>query len=215
MKIEKISNAQIKCTLNKTDLSSRQIKISELAYGTEKAQELFQDMMAQASDEFGFEADNVPLMIEAIPLSKESIMLIITKIDNPEEIDDKFASIPKQNIRKFKKKETTKQTETTENKVVTNQLIYSFNTLDYVTKAAKIVRPLYDGINSLYKNETLNEYYLVLHKSDNEGNAFIGLNGLLSEYGQKINSSNLMESFYEEHYESIIIDKAIQVLAEL
>jgi adapter protein MecA 1/2 len=215
MKIEKISNAQIKCTLNKTDLSSRQIKISELAYGTEKAQELFQDMMAQASDEFGFEADNVPLMIEAIPLSKESIMLIITKIDNPEEIDDKFASIPKQNIRNFKKKETTKQIETPENKVVTNQLIYSFNTLDYVTKAAKIVHPLYDGINSLYKNETLNEYYLVLHKSDNEGHAFIGLNGLLSEYGQKINSSNLMESFYEEHYESIIIDKAIQVLAEL
>ena len=45
MKIEKINENQIKCTLNKNDLASRQIKVSELAYGTEKAKLLFQDMM--------------------------------------------------------------------------------------------------------------------------------------------------------------------------
>ena len=43
MKIEKISDNQIRCTLNKTDLASREIKISELAYGTEKAKSLFRD----------------------------------------------------------------------------------------------------------------------------------------------------------------------------
>lgn len=32
MKIEKINENQIKCTLNKNDLASRQIKASELAY---------------------------------------------------------------------------------------------------------------------------------------------------------------------------------------
>jgi len=33
MKIEKISDTQIRCTLTKEDLDSHQIRISELAYG--------------------------------------------------------------------------------------------------------------------------------------------------------------------------------------
>lgn len=45
MKIEKISENQIRCTLTKEDLADRNIKISELAYGTGKTRELFQDMM--------------------------------------------------------------------------------------------------------------------------------------------------------------------------
>lgn len=91
MKIEKISDNQIRCTLNKNDLASREIKISELAYGTEKAKSLFRDMMQQAAYEFGFEADDLPLMIEAIPMSAESIVLIITKVDDPEELDTRFS----------------------------------------------------------------------------------------------------------------------------
>lgn len=91
MKIEKISDNQIRCTLTKEDLASRQIKITELAYGSEKAKSLFRDMMQQAAYEFGFEADDIPLMIEAIPLPSESIILIITKVEDPEELDTRFA----------------------------------------------------------------------------------------------------------------------------
>ncbi len=91
MKIEKISDTQIRCTLTKEDLDSHQIRISELAYGTEKAKKLFRDMMQQAQIEFGFEADNIPLMIEAIPVSGESVILIITKVEDPEELDTRFS----------------------------------------------------------------------------------------------------------------------------
>ena len=91
MKIEKINDNQIKCTLNRSDLASRQIKLSELAYGTEKAKNLFRDMMQQASTEFGFEADDIPLMIEAIPVSGDCIVLVITKVEDPEELDTRFS----------------------------------------------------------------------------------------------------------------------------
>ena len=37
MKIEKVNENQIRCTLTREDLASRELKISELAYGTEKA----------------------------------------------------------------------------------------------------------------------------------------------------------------------------------
>lgn len=91
MKIEKVNDNQIRCTLTKEDLADRQLKLSELAYGTEKAKVLFRDMMQQAAYEFGFEAEDIPLMIEAIPLSADTIILIITKVEYPEEIDTRFS----------------------------------------------------------------------------------------------------------------------------
>ena len=91
MKIEKVNDHQIRCTLTREDLADRELKISELAYGTEKAKNLFRDMMQQASFEFGFEAEDIPLMIEAIPLNSEWIVLIITKVEDPDELDTRFS----------------------------------------------------------------------------------------------------------------------------
>lgn len=91
MKIEKVSENQIRCTLTREDLADRQLKLSELAYGTEKAKMLFRDMMQQAAYECGFEAEDIPLMIEAIPLSADTIILIITKVEYPEELDTRFS----------------------------------------------------------------------------------------------------------------------------
>lgn len=92
MRIEKISDKQIRCTLNQKDLQEREIGISELAYGTAKAKALFRDMMQQASYEFGFDADDIPLMIEAIPLFPEALVLLITKVEEPDELDTRFST---------------------------------------------------------------------------------------------------------------------------
>lgn len=93
MKIERISKNQIRCILTSDDLESRQIRISELAYGSEKAKNLFRDMMQQAHVELGFEADNIPLMIEAMPSASGSVTLIITKVEDPEELDNRFSNL--------------------------------------------------------------------------------------------------------------------------
>ena len=90
MKIEKVNENQIRCTLTREDLASRELKISELAYGTEKAKSLFRDMMQQANYEFGFEAEDTPLMIEVIPFT-ECAVGIITKVEDPEELDTRFS----------------------------------------------------------------------------------------------------------------------------
>lgn len=97
MKIEKINDNQIRCTLNKADLAARHLKISELAYGSDKAKALFRDMMQQASAELGFDAEDIPLMIEAIPVSAECIVLIVTKVDDPEELDTRFSRFSSDN----------------------------------------------------------------------------------------------------------------------
>lgn len=91
MKIERINENQIRCTLSSFDLSIRNLNLSELAYGSEKARNLFREMIQKASSEVGFEAEDIPLMVEAIPLSNESVVLVITKIEDPEELDTRFS----------------------------------------------------------------------------------------------------------------------------
>lgn len=92
MKLERINDNQIRCTLTGQDLADRHLQISELAYGSDKAKSLFHDMMQLASCELGFEAEDIPLMIEAIPLSGGSIMLNVTKVEYPEELDTRFSN---------------------------------------------------------------------------------------------------------------------------
>lgn len=91
MKLEKLNDNQIRCTLTREDLVSRHLNLLELVYGGEKAKSLFREMMQQAAYEFGFEANDIPIMIEAIPMSSESLILIITKVEDPDELDTRFA----------------------------------------------------------------------------------------------------------------------------
>ena len=90
MKIERISDNQIKCTLSRQDLDEKNIRIAELAYGTDKARALFRELIEQASVELDFEVDESPLMIEAVPTSKDSLVLIVTRVDNPDELDSSW-----------------------------------------------------------------------------------------------------------------------------
>ena len=90
MKIEKINTNQIRCILTKEDLDARDIKLNELYYGSEKAKNLLREMMVRAFRECGFNAANIPLMVEAVP-TKEQLILIITKVSNPEELSNRFS----------------------------------------------------------------------------------------------------------------------------
>ncbi len=92
MKIERISDTQIRCTLDRQDLAERNLNLSELAYGSDKAKDLFRELMVQASYECGFEADDIPLMIEAIPISGDKLVLLVTKVEDPDELDTRFSN---------------------------------------------------------------------------------------------------------------------------
>ena len=91
MKLEKLNDNQIRCTLSKSDLDKRELRLSELAYGSPKARALFRDMIQQASIELGFDAENIPLMIEAIPISSDCLVLVVTKVEDPEELYTRFS----------------------------------------------------------------------------------------------------------------------------
>lgn len=224
MKIEKISDTQIKVTLNHSDLIDRDLKLSELAYGSQKAQALFKDMMARANEEFGFETDNVPLMIEAVPLSTDSIMIVVTKVEDPSQIEQKLETIGERPThRTFKEPEEDRLTDlalmgkdisevqaTPIDKEI--DLTYLFNDFDQVCMAAHRVQPMFAGDNSLYKyNES---YFLVLGKNRKADSVIEGIVGVLDEFGSRCPSSDLNEVFLKEHGKLMIDLHAVDVLSK-
>lgn len=205
MKIEKINDKQIKIFLNQNDLEERDIKLSEFAYGSEKAQSLFRDMMERASEECGFYVDTNKFIIEAIPSSIDSIILIITKVSENEDILDRLG-IYNKNV-----SSTNKTSSITSTVVDEDVCVYSFKSLDTISEAAKRLVPVYESRSSLFKYN--NTYYLVMNTCDEDKADYI--NSVLVEYGNKQNASDLAEYFFLEHGESIIKANALPILANL
>ena len=90
MKIEKINDSQIRCILTKSELEKRDLKLSEISYGSAKVKKLFQDMMLLADVQCGFKADDLPLAIEVTPF-RDYAAITVTKVEDPEELDTRYS----------------------------------------------------------------------------------------------------------------------------
>ncbi len=239
MKIEKVNDNQIRCTLTREDLADRQIKLSELAYGSEKARSLFRDMIQQANYEFGFETNDIPLMVEAIPLSSESVILVITKVEYPEELDTRFSKFSEVDedflsrdeseisqstqgaddildlFEKIRKKDSEKEKEDSVEVPHDLTKMFEFMNLDSVLRAAHVVNGFYVGENDLYKDIQKKRFYLLLHKSDHTPAEFNKVCNMISEYAYQRNYSSSIAAYFGEHGKPIIKKNALQVLVSL
>lgn len=88
---KKVNSFQIKCILEEEDFTSRNININDLRYGSKQTENLFKEIMADANKRFGFNENNSPVSIEAIPLINNRLEIILTVIDEPEELDSRFS----------------------------------------------------------------------------------------------------------------------------
>ena len=241
MKIEKINENKIRCLLTRDDLEVRHIKLSEIAYGSEKARSLFRDMMEQAAHQFGFEADNIPLMIEAIPMPNECIILDITKVSDPEELDTRFSRFSQgagdtsdssrdflpdgadevldlfQKLLEHRLKNAPKETREEQAATFASELdmrkLYLFHHLDPIIEASLILKDIYHGENRLYKNPDTAQYHLVITKSDHTPEQFNKVCNILSEYGSTGKYSASHEAYMNEHFTLLMDGSALQQLA--
>lgn len=241
MKIEKINENQIRCTLTKEDLASRQLKISELAYGTEKAKSLFRDMMQQANYEFGFEAEDIPLMIEAVPLNAECIVLIITKVEDPEELDTRFSrfapSIHEDTeamddseddvssdevvdlFHKIQDKDSHTPEDAPEPGVTAQDIplirLFRFNTLQPILALAHGLQMTFPGKSTLYKDSRNDHYLLLLSHIPEDIMLYNKFCNRISEYGTLLRVLPTTESYLAEHCQTIIAGDALNILSKI
>ena len=234
MKVERINEVQIKFILTKTDLEKRSLDITDLAYGSTKTQELFQDIIETASREFSFNMEETPLMIEAVPMSKTSITIMLTKVSADatnlpplaEGLLKKIENLPKQRPAgneeqmvkipsSFNKKnnKTNKKSEKILSVNSNKCLIYSFEDLDTISETSRMIKSS-NVKSSIYKYK--NEYMFVIEPSKDKLEKMQIVNRILSEHGKKINGKGeLVKAHLVENAEKLIENNAIQIMSNL
>ena len=227
MKIERISSNEIKFILTETDLSERNMRLSELSYGSEKTQELFREVMERAAVECDFHTtQETPLIIEAIPVSRDSIMIIVTKVGSHEDLEDRFGYPPVlgnyKNISRAKQKKKLADEHGAPDMganrphVAAKQIIFEFKSLDDVTSACTRISGTYIGNNALYKYS--GRYYLVIENGQqDQGSSKITASqeNILREYGNKFSYLEISKMFLLEHGETVVAEGAIDVISTI
>lgn len=235
MKIERIDKDRIKCTLSKKDLALRNININELAYGNLKARRLFQDMMRQAYIQFGFEAHNSALLIEAIPISEGNIVLNISKVEEPDELDSRFSRFSPMEISDTEEEEPNMELSQFNINSITDKLsvldntandlsnesndsfhytaYFIFDSLKEVIWASKIIQPHFTGLSHLLKQKE--NYILLLQKQNMSNEVFGNLCNILSDCGKQEDPTLAQRLYYSNYSKTLLENQAIETLAKL
>jgi len=95
MKKERINENKVRFILDHQDLEERNLNISDLAYGSAEAKELFEELMELTKDELGLQEGVHPMMVEAIPMPGKGLVVNVTHVENPDELDPRFSRFTK------------------------------------------------------------------------------------------------------------------------
>ncbi len=201
MKIKKINDDKVQIIITNQDLEERNFKKWELMPLSPKAQELFQDLLDMAYHECGFQIEeDSQLMVEAYPLSVDSIAVIMTKVRS---------SRGTENANLFTFGQPDEEEEDDEESCFergTGQ-VWNFGDLETCIQACNRLVPDYLEASALYKY--FDEYYLAVITID------LGIEdvaAILGEYGDWI---PVDEVFFKEHGQILIEREAVPNLASL
>ena len=229
MKIERLSENQMRFTVWRQELEDNDIDISDIAGNKSgKADELLKMLMNRAKDEFGFEPESAPLVVEAMQVDQECMVFLVTKLEEGAEIDPKYEYIQKlkeglkQNINLLSpSKEPTvegfieRPAEKEKKDNILPYVIYTFTDIEKLITVAKKTEYFYRSNNTLYITPDDVTYFLVASHNNNTDGEFRLLCRQLREFGKPYDFNYATKYYMDEHYRLVIRDSALQVLAEL
>ena len=225
MKIEKINDNQIRCTVTLADLQDRHLKISELITNSAKAKLLLQDMVQQAAAEFGFDVEGMSLMIETAPASKDAVVFTITRLAGDGSPDDEplgleaplnklfGAESVAHFIQKLRSSIYGEESETAAPEAPA--CVFSFDNLEQVIQTAIVFDGLFNVNTSLYRDDLAACYLLIVCRRGSNDLEFNRACNKISEYAALEDSDNSVLAYIKEHNRLIIAGNALEVLATM
>ena len=208
MKIERISDNQIRCILTAGDLIKRHLSIKSIAQGDQAAQALVREMMEQSSEEFGFEPNEFPLLVELSPAAGGGIALTVTKVNSMDEIPisaqadhlmralQAIVNMAKDNDRK--------------EKIPAPVAAFSFDARRELVLPPELKEDPRGVHTALYWQPKYNVYYLCVTASLKYQAVFSHTCHLLSEYGRSIPVTEGSPAYFAEHYVTLFAKNALK-----
>lgn len=188
MRLERLAANKIKIFLTSDDLFERGLSNEDIWKDSGKWNQLFHDMLDEASDEFDVDIRG-SVAVEVFSLYAQGIIMIIT-------------------VNEVKEDEELLEDGIIEMQVsvgASRELLYEFDDFEDLINLAKRLNPLNIDAGSIYSMN--NRYYLLMNNLEEDKTVVIA--SLLSEYG---NASILSHFVLAEYGKLIIKDKAIDRL---
>lgn len=203
MRFKKVSESKLQIILSFEDLKKRNIAKWDLLPHNVNAQKVFQDILEEAYDACGFEVENnTQLMIEAFPISSESMLINVTKVGMGNNMEEEILGIGHRLLEELKADDG--MSEASYEDLQAGDEIYCFQNFDDVVAVSLLLEKDYVGESALYK---YGERYF-LHLTDLENDA-IKVRVILTEYANKM---DLVSEFLQEHGEVMISEQALERL---
>lgn len=201
MKIEKINENKVKITLTIDELSQRQISLKDIEQDSNRAQDLFLDLLEETELNEDFMLDDSQLFVEASSDNENLFVVTITKIDYIPELS------------KYSPKKSRKSASKTEYTVASS--IYKFDNIDKIFDVCSklMAENTFMGTNSLYKYE--NSYFIVFSDSSIKNKKFLKTFVILSEYSEDFFATDMYKTLIKEKAKLIIDKRALQKLSKI
>ncbi len=219
------------CYVTEDDLKDLNIYPEKLTYGSNAFRRLISLIMKKADEMYHFSADELPTMIEAVPLTNGEIFIQITLIEEAEELDPRFAQfapnvfdelddigedyvednnvsstshIPVSHVNRRAPKATTSGT------------VYTFTTYEALISAIKCgsnPESFSGAKSSLYYHPESKNYYLILKRGRINSDMKVLL-ASLCEYATARALTPTTNAWINEHCRPLIRSNAISDLLE-
>jgi adapter protein MecA 1/2 len=188
MRLERLNSDKIKIFLTFDDLQERGLSKDDLWSNLPKVQDLFREMIMEADDELGFQADG-PIEVEVFSLPAQGMVIVVSKSLDTDFIDEDDEFIEMQ--------VTLDESD---------EILYRFNDIEDVIALSAKCQALGETGGRLYVYD--NKYYLEFTDLDvsTEWEVFVAV---LAEYGQP---STLTHHRLAEYGKCLMDEKALQHL---
>ena len=205
MKFNLVNDDKLQIIISKEDMAKRDLNKWDLAPHNPEAQKLFFEILEEAREACGFEVgQNAQLMIEAYPMTGESLLITVTKLNSSR---PRFPfDLDVEGIGQALMDEFLQQVEDIPELEV-EEVVYRFETLEDLIQAACLMKSSYDGESQCVRYE--NAYYLILQEKE-----WLSDGGLsvLCEFGNEVRAA---AAFFQEHGQIVMENRAIEILAAL
>lgn len=181
MRLERLASDKIKIFLTFEDLLERGISKDEIWMDVPKVHDLFRDMISEASEKLGFEAEG-PVIVEVFALPSQGMVIIVTISDDEDCFDDSMIEL-----------------QITVN--VNEKYMFEFEDLEHVIQLAKRLRIYSISQGELYSYDE--KYFLSMEENASyllDEETFVAL---VSEYGRP----TTITTYFLREYGQIIFHK--------
>ena len=229
MYVEMIERYAIKATFSQSELSSRRITLNDLYYGSPKMRSLISEAIGFASKSLNFEAPDMPLMAEAVPMSDFSLELYLTWTHDPEAFDSRFSEFTTDDsdipdlsdeladyiLNLLKNLEDYVATQGSPAGNTGMARLFATKSLAKISALAIAVSPIFYGRSSVYLDEARNTYYILLYSGGSTAEDFNKICNIACEYVDSQIYTPSEESFIKEHFRPVRIDDALSFFEEM